>query len=299
MRAERRTPKVLLLGAGGQLGRELARELAHTFEAAGEIVALDRAGLDITDAFHVRSALRELRPDIVVNAAAYTQVDRAEAEADRARAVNAEAPGMIAEEVARLRGLLVHFSTDYVFDGRKGMPYEESDEPNPLNVYGETKLTGENAIRGAHDRHLILRTAWLYGLHGRNFLRTILGRASERSELRIVDDQVGSPTWSRWLAETTAFIVTRVLSGGDGPRGTYHVAGDGTATWYELARAALEHAADPAARRCRVVPIATSEYPTRARRPLYSALSSDRFTRAFLTSGTPWEEQLRRCLASP
>ncbi|CAN5196165.1 dTDP-4-dehydrorhamnose reductase [soil metagenome] len=304
MSADGRAPKILLLGAGGQLGRELARKLARTLEPGGMVVTLDRSALDVTDASRVRSTLRELRPEVVINAAAYTQVDRAEAEANRAIAVNAEAPGVLAEEAARLGALLVHFSTDYVFDGRKGAPYEEVDEPNPLNVYGATKLAGENAIRFAHDRHLILRTAWLYGLHGRNFLRTILGLARARDELRIVDDQVGSPTWSRWLAETTARTIDRAVDH-NGLRGTYHVAGGGSTTWYGLARAAIAHRddGDPPrkshGRPCQLVPISTSEYPTPARRPSYSALSTGRFAAAFSEAIPPWEEQLRRCLTSP
>jgi dTDP-4-dehydrorhamnose reductase len=288
------SPKVLLLGAGGQLGHELARELMHSFGKPG-VVALDRAGLDITDVFRVRSALQDLRPDVVVNAAAYTQVDRAEEEPDLARRVNAEAPRLLAEEAARHGALLVHFSTDYVFDGQKGAPYEENDAPNPLNVYGATKLAGENAIREHSDNHLILRTAWLYGLTGRNFLRTILGLARERDELRVVDDQVGSPTWSHWLAEKTAEIVDLAIRQ-EGLRGTFHVAGGGSTTWYGLARAAIESWVNGGGRPCRVVPIATSEYPTPARRPPYSALSTGRMETDLGVAIQPWKEQLGNCL---
>ncbi len=295
MNADRRSRKVVLLGSGGQLGGELARELSRTFEPAGEIIALDRKGLDITDISRVRSTLRELRPDVVVNAAAYTQVDRAEAEPDRARVVNAEAPGLLAEEAARLGALLVHFSTDYVFDGRKGAPYEVDDVPNPINVYGETKLAGENAIRGCHDRHLILRTAWLYGLFGRNFLRTILALADEREEIRVVDDQIGSPTWSRWLAEISAEIVDRAVRQ-EGLRGTFHAAGGGSTTWYGLARAAIDHRTNGGGRRCRVVPVPTSEYPTLARRPPYSALSNASLQIVLGQPLPPWEVQLAQCL---
>lgn len=289
---------ILLLGAGGQLGRELKR----TLSPVGTMVAFDRSRLDVTDHARVRSTLRDLRPAVIVNAAAYTQVDRAEEEPERARAVNAEALDPLAREAARLGALLVHFSTDYVFDGRKGAPYTEGDEPNPLNVYGETKLAGEEAIRGAGGEHLILRTAWLYGLSGNNFLCTILRLAGERDELRVVDDQTGSPTWHRWLAATVAGVIAAdpaiTGDGGGAARGTYHVAGGGSTTWCGLARAALARAADPAARRCRVVAIPTSEYPTPARRPACSALDSGRLERNLAIDIEPWEEQLERCIVT-
>ncbi|MEJ7811908.1 MAG: dTDP-4-dehydrorhamnose reductase, partial [Gemmatimonadaceae bacterium] len=234
-------PTILLIGANGQLGWELARTLAPL----GRVVAPTRAQLDLADGTRVRAAVRDVRPQIVVNAAAYTAVDQAEREAAMAHAVNGVAPGILAEEAARLRALIVHYSTDYVFDGTTRTPYTERDEPNPLNVYGETKLAGERAIAATGAAHLIFRTAWVYGLRRQNFLRSILGLAHERTELRVVEDQVGAPTWSRMIAEGTALALAHVVPRGgaeaDAPwSGLYHLTAAGQASRFELAKAILE-----------------------------------------------------------
>src|SRR5688572_7979721 len=211
--------RVLLIGRSGQLGWELQRSLAPL----GGLVALDRAGMDLADPDSIHRAIADARPEVIVNAAAYTAVDQAESEPDMAMQVNGIAPGIIAEEAARIGALMVHYSTDYVFDGAQDAPYREDDRTAPINVYGHTKLAGEEAVRAAGGAHLIFRTSWVYAARGSNFLLTMLRLARERSELRIVDDQVGAPTWARTVAEATA----QVLGAGPGPArersGVYHL----------------------------------------------------------------------------
>ena len=291
-------PRILLTGGTGQVGWELARALAPL----GRVVAPGRAGLDLADADGVRRAFRDSAPALVVNAAAHTAVDRAEGEPELARALNAVAPGVLAEEAARAGVPIVHFSTDYVFDGSGSAPYTEVDATAPLGVYGRTKLEGERAVAAAGGAHLVLRTSWVYGTRGHNFLRTMLRLARERDELRVVADQVGAPTWSRMLAEATAAILApfRAGNGWEIPRevsGVYHLAARGSTSWHGFAEAIL--AADPARaeqRARRVVPIASEEYPTPAPRPRYSVLNSERAERVFGVALPDWREQLELCL---
>jgi dTDP-4-dehydrorhamnose reductase len=289
---------IVVTGATGQIGYEAVRQLAPF----GNVVGLTRADLDLAKPAAIREAIRTRRPRVIVNAAAYTAVDRAESERDLCAAINGDAPGVLAEEARRLGALLVHYSTDYVFDGSKRAPYTETDPPAPLNVYGATKLAGEQAIQGAGAAHVILRTSWVYGARGTNFLRTMLRLARERTELRVVNDQVGAPTWSRSVAEATAEIVGYELSRGEEPggglSGLYHVAAAGSTTWYEFARCILEGDPRREEQICRaVVPIRSAEYPTPARRPAYSVLDCTAFGNRFRVALMDWREQLALVLA--
>lgn len=292
-------PRILLTGGTGQVGWELRRALAPL----GEVVAPGRAELDLLDPGALRAAIRELAPRLVANAAAYTEVDRAESEPERAYAANATAPAVLAEEAARAGALLVHYSTDYVFDGEKGAPYAEDDPCAPLNVYGRTKREGEVAVAAAGGPHLVLRTSWVYGTRGKNFLRTMLRLAREREELRVVDDQRGAPTWCRMVAEATAVVVAGLRDGSGGfapegaPWGTYHLSAAGETTWHGFAReiVALDPRRDE--QRCRaVLPIGTAEYPTPARRPRASVLDGSRLAAAFGVRLPHWREQLLQAL---
>jgi dTDP-4-dehydrorhamnose reductase len=282
-------PVILLTGAAGQLGFELARLLT----AHGEVEALDRAALDLADADAVSAAVRRVRPQIIVNAAGYTAVDRAESEPALADAINARAPAVLAEEAKRLDALLIHYSTDYVFDGNSREPYREEDQTKPLNVYGSSKLAGERAITAAGAAHLILRTSWIYGLHGQNFLLTMRRLAATRDELRVVADQFGVPNWSRVLAEATASLVSRGPATLAKKTGIYHLSGRGRASWFDFARAIFDDADRP-----RVVPITTAEYPTPARRPASAVLATDKFEAAFGFALPDWHEMLAACKAT-
>jgi len=260
------------------------------------VAAFDRASLDLSDHARLRAVLRELRPGLIVNAAAYTEVDRAETEQALAARVNTEAPGIIAEEARRLGAWLVHYSTDYVFDGTKPAPYLEDDAPNPLNAYGRTKLAGERAITSVGGKHLIFRTSWVYADRGRNFLLTMRRLARERDELKIVADQLGAPTWARIVAESTALCAIQALRGSassDAMRGTYHLSCGGETNWFEFAQRIFEAAGDPAPR---LIPIAASEYPTSARRPLNSVLDHSKLSRTFGIAPVHWTQALDLCL---
>jgi dTDP-4-dehydrorhamnose reductase len=282
-------PVILLTGAAGQLGFELARLLP----AHGEVQALDRAALNLADADAVAATLRLIRPQIIVNAAGYTAVDRAESEPALADAINARAPAVLAEEAKRLDALLIHYSTDYVFDGNSKEPYREEDHANPLNVYGRSKLAGERAIAAAGGAHLILRTSWIYGWHGQNFLLTMRRLAATRDELRVVADQFGVPNWSRVLAEATASLVGRGATALAAKSGVYHLSGRGRASWFDFARAIFDNADRP-----RVVPITTAEYPTPARRPASAVLATNKFEEAFGIVLPDWRETLAACKAA-
>jgi len=277
--------RILLTGRNGQVGWELERKLAPL----GEVIATERATLDLADPDAIRRVVRETKPDVIVNAAAYTAVDKAESEPELAMRINGIAPGVLAEEAKRLGALLLHYSTDYVFDGDKTTPYVEDDPPNPINVYGKTKLEGERAIQAVGCRHLILRTSWVYGARGRNFLLTMLRLGDQKLEIRVVDDQRGAPTWARDIAEAT---VTMLLQP-DPSTGLYHVVATGETTWCGFAKKVMQLAGLPVS----VIPIATAEYPTRARRPTNSRLAIDKL-RAALGQGMPdWVESLEHCLA--
>lgn len=276
---------ILLLGGNGQVGWELERALAPL----GRVAALGRAEADLASPEALRAAVRAVRPRWIVNAAAYTAVDRAEAEPEAAFAANAHAPGVLAEEARRVGAFLVHYSTDYVFDGSKGAPYTESDAPAPLNVYGRSKLAGERAVQAAGDDHLILRTTWVYGARGGNFLRTMLRLFAERDEVRVVADQMGAPTWSRMIAGATAVIVAASRSGTHG--GVYHLAAAGQTSWHGFAEAIRDTVAEPGTR-VRVMPISTAEYPTPAVRPAWSVLDCGRLARDFGVALPGWRESL-------
>ena len=287
--------RILLTGANGQVGWELRRALAPL----GEVIGLDRSRLDLSRPDTLRATVREIAPGVIVNAAAYTAVDRAESEPELARAINGIAPGVLAEEAQHLDAILVHYSTDYVFDGTKSDPYVESDPTNPLSVYGRTKLEGERAIGVSGCRHLMLRTSWVYGARGHNFLLTMLRLARERRGLRIVDDQIGAPTWSREIAQATATLLTRPELAARGAEGLYHLTASGATSWYGFARAIFE---SPDMARLGVAPpaleaIPTSAYPTPARRPTNSRLDCSRiFSRAGMRLAA-WDAALARCLA--
>lgn len=288
--------KVLLLGGNGQVGRELRRSLAPL----GELVVATRDGgdADAVADFDAPETLTTLiagiAPDVVVNAAAYTAVDKAETDADAAFRINAEAPAAIARACAVSGALLVHYSTDYVFDGSATRPYREDHATAPLGVYGESKLAGEQAIRASGARHAILRTAWVYAAHGKNFLLTMLRLAGEREELRVVADQIGAPTPAAWIADATAVLIRQ----GVDTSGTWHLAAGGETSWHGFAEAIIDeaHLRGLIGRKPRVVAIRTSDYPTPARRPAYSALDTARLQRDFGILPPDWREGLRRTL---
>lgn len=288
--------KILLTGKHGQVGWELQR----TLMPLGQVIALDAKALDLAQPDAIRKTLQSLRPDIIVNPAAYTAVDKAEAEPDLAMAINAVAPGILAEEARKLGALLVHYSTEYIFDGRKQGAYVEEDAANPLNVYGKSKLAGEQAIRATGCNHLILRTSWVYGARSSNFLLTMLRLAQERPELRVVSDQIGAPTWCRSLAEVTALILAQLYApkaAGDAiarASGTYHVTSSGSVSWHGFASEILRLSAmqqTPA-----VVAITSADYPTPARRPMNSVLSGDKLFNTFGVTAGNWHDNLQLCL---
>jgi dTDP-4-dehydrorhamnose reductase len=275
--------RILLTGASGQVGWELRRTLA----SLGEVRSFDRYGLDLADVPTLVATVRSLQPKIIVNAAAYTAVDKAEAERDQAFAVNATAPDVLAEEAKRIGALLVHYSTDYVFDGEKPAPYVEDDPTGPVNAYGASKLAGEQAVANSGCRHLILRTSWVYGPRGRNFYLTMLRLAKERPELRVVDDQVGAPTSSLAIARATAELLPK------GIEGLYHLTATGETSWCGFAREILRRAGMVTP----VVPIRTEDYPTPARRPRNSRLDCARLVRVAGVELASWEEQLAKVVA--
>jgi dTDP-4-dehydrorhamnose reductase len=282
-------PTILLMGAQGQLGRELAALLP----ASGTLVACDRSALDLTDADAIARIVRSVAPCFIVNAAAYTAVDRAETERERAFAINSVAPGVLGAEARRQGAVLIHYSTDYVFDGRRATPYAEDALPGPLNVYGASKLAGERAIAASGAIALTLRTSWVYARHGQNFLMTIERLAGERDELRVVADQIGVPNWARAIARATVTLIERGKGYVGERAGLYHMSAGGSTDWCEFARAILQE------RAVRVTPITTAEYPTPALRPAYGVLDSSRFARTFGFALPDWKTLLHECLRSP
>lgn len=304
-------PVILLTGKNGQLGGELLPRLREL----GEVAAPDRGILDLSKPDAIRRIVQEVRPQLIVNAAAYTEVDGAETDRETARRVNAEAPGVLAEEAKQIGAALVHYSTDYVFDGAKLTPYDEADSTNPLNVYGKTKLAGEEAIRISGVPHLIFRTSWVYATRGKNFMLTILRLATEREELKIVGDQVGAPTCAPELALATCQILAgkNARNGGQfvssDVSGTYHMTAAGQTTWFEFAQSILEQAKAQLSSTGwlanatrgqkliaqRLVPISTAEFNSPALRPRYSVLSNLRLTKKFGISLPDWRAQLERC----
>ena len=288
-----RDVRVLILGAAGQVGLELQR----SFAGRGETIAVDRADLNLAEPDQVRELLRRVEPDLILNAAAYTAVDRAEEELDAAMAINAAMPRVLAEEAARLNALLVHYSTDYVFDGRKEAPWTEEDPTGPLNAYGASKLAGEEAIRKTGGRYLIFRTSWVYGPHGRNFLLTMLRLGRERDRLSVVNDQYGAPTSSIALAEATRAVVDRIEGGSLGGPASwadlYHMSCAGSVTWYGFAEAIFARSENAlGGRRPRVEAIPSSEYPMPAKRPRNSVLSNARLRERLGVELPDWETAL-------
>lgn len=288
--------KILVTGINGQVGFELHRSL----QALGEVVAVDRAQMDLSKLQQVRDVIRAVRPDLIVNPAAYTAVDQAENERELAFRINGEAPAVMAEEAKKLGAGLVHFSTDYVFDGSKVGPYVETDPTCPVNVYGASKLAGEQAIIAAGVPHLILRTSWVYGMRGKNFLLTVLRLAAERDQLRIVGDQFGSPTWSRTIADTTAQLLARLdaregllaaMAGGQG--GIYHLTASGSTSWHGFTEQIVAHPS--VANKPQVTAIATHEYPLPARRPHNSVMAAGRLAAQGIHL-PGWQSALGLCL---
>jgi dTDP-4-dehydrorhamnose reductase len=289
--------RLLVTGANGQVGCELRQSLAPL----GEVIALDRAACDLARPAEVARILRAATPDIIVNAAAYTAVDRAEQEEELATLINGTAVGEIAQAARQLGALLIHYSTDYVFDGRKDAPYAEDDVPSPISAYGRSKLAGERAIAQCGGRYLIVRTSWIYAARGHNFLKTVLRLARERDELRIVDDQIGAPTWARDLAAATAVMTRQArqeIARGDFESGLFHVTGSGATSWFVFAQAVVKQAEQYGllARKSKIVPIASSEYPVAATRPKNSRLSGARARHRFQIALPEWEQSLAVCM---
>jgi dTDP-4-dehydrorhamnose reductase len=291
--------KILLAGKNGQVGFELQRALAPL----GEVVALDREACDLADVEALRDLVRRIAPDVIVNPAAYTAVDKAESDRDTAFAINARAPGVLGEAAARLGALVVHFSTDYVFDGSKEGAYTEADTPAPQSVYGQSKYEGEKALAEANAHHLILRTSWVVGAHGGNFAKTMLRLAAEREQLGVVADQFGAPTPAALLADLAAHLVRQYRRDGaeSFPYGTYHVTASGATNWCDYARFVIAeaHASGKSLKVTpeQVKPLTTAQYPTPAKRPMNSRLDTSRFRETFGLRLPPWEEGLRQVLA--
>ena len=282
--------KILLTGVTGQVGQELQKTLLPL----GEIKSVNRQDLDLTKPELIRSAIADLNPDIIVNAAAYTAVDKAETEPELAKIINGIAPTIMAEAAQQAGATLVHISTDYVFDGKNYTPYTEEDIPNPIGIYGKSKLIGEEGVRNNCDRHIILRTAWVYGSRGYgNFVKTMLRLGAEREELRVVADQIGSPTWSYDIASA----ITKLIS--NSAMGTYHFTNSGVASWYDFAVAIFNEAKQLGfpLKIQQIAPITTAEYPTPAQRPAYSVLSKVKISQTLGICPPHWHESLQLMLA--
>ena len=280
--------RILITGKNGQVGTELSR----LYPSSGDVVLTGRDECDLSNEQSIRDTVRRVKPAVILNAGAYTAVDQAEKEPGLCFAINAHAPRVLAQEAARLDALLIHYSTDYVFNGEKAAPYLETDPVSPVNVYGESKAAGEAAIAEVAARFLVLRTSWVYGAHGKNFLRTMLRLGAERPELRVVDDQLGAPTSAAAIASATARLVEQSLSGA---QGIYHMTAAGSTTWCGFARAIFQ--AGVLGTQPRVQPIASSDYPTPAKRPANSVLSNDKFAHAFGFRLPTWQQQLNDVLA--
>ena len=289
--------KILLIGKNGQVGWELRRTLAPL----AEVVAVDYPEINLADTRALRQFVAGTRPTVVVNAAAYTAVDKAETETELCRQINAVAPGVLAEEAKKIGALMVHYSTDYVFDGAKTSPYVETDAPNPLGAYGRSKWEGDRAVQASGADHLIFRLCWVYGARGQNFMLTMQRLARERETLRVVGDQFGCPTWSRLIAETTALALKQVLAGANRSayNSEYHLAASGQTNWHGFASRIIEWMPE-AERKCRAMEkIATAEYPTPARRPANSVLDCGKLRKTFGLRLPDWEASLRQVLDKP
>jgi dTDP-4-dehydrorhamnose reductase len=290
------SPTILIIGRIGQVGWELRRTLAPL----GRIVCIDFPDIDLTDGKSITRWVGETRPEVIVNAAAYTAVDKAETEFEKCNQINGIAPGILAEQAKKLSALLVHYSTDYIFDGTKTSPYTEEDPTNPLGAYGRSKLAGDQAVLQVNPNHLIFRLCWVYGARGQNFMLTMMRLAREREKLRVVRDQFGCPTWSRMIAETTALALKQVLATNDPGafKGVYHLAASGHTNWHDFAKAIIE-LMPPEGKKCKQVEaITTAEYPLPAKRPAYSVLSCDKLERTFGLRLPDWHESLKQVMES-
>ncbi|MEN8215466.1 MAG: dTDP-4-dehydrorhamnose reductase [Pseudomonadota bacterium] len=291
---------ILLIGPTGQVGWELQR----CVQTLGQVVAVDKvdtkiaqANIDLANPDSIRQIMRDVKPAIILNAAAYTAVDKAEQEPELAQAINGTALGILAEESLRLKSLLIHYSTDYVFDGNYEQPYIETDVVNPLGVYGATKLAGEQAIQAVGGHYFILRTAWVYGSRGKNFLLTMQRLAKERNELKVVADQFGAPTWSRMIAQATTNLLTQLHSplyqlDIEGLSGIYHLTSAGKTSWYEFAKAIIA----ASNKQVSVLPLSTADYPTAAKRPANSVLSNAKLAETFGITLPAWDRALNLCM---
>lgn len=290
--------KILLTGKNGQLGFELQRAMAPI----GQLVALDHGSCNLADPDSIRNAIREYRPNVIINAGAYTAVDKAETDSQMAFAVNGEALGIIGEEAAAISAWVMHYSTDYVFDGMQDGWYVENDGPRPRSVYGSSKLAGEQALQHSGAKHIILRTSWVFGAHGNNFAKTMLRLAAERDELRVVNDQFGAPTSAALIADVSAHLVRQASLQGmsDFPFGLYHLAAAGATNWHEYASFVI-HEATLVGRKLRtttdrITPVAASEYQTAAVRPLNSRLDTSKLRATFDLVMPTWQEGVRHML---
>lgn len=282
---------ILLIGCNGQVGTQLKIAL----QSYGNLIAVARPEVELAQPETIKDLIKRNKPQIIINAAAYTAVDKAESEPELANQINSVAPRILAEEANKLKALLIHISTDYVFDGKTNLPYQENDSTNPLSVYGETKLAGEQAIESICSNYLILRTAWVYGSGGKsNFVKTMLRLGAQKSELKVVNDQIGSPTWATDIAQTIAMLITKDQI----KSGIYHYTNSGVASWYDFAVAIFEEAKllDFPLKIERVVPIPTSEYPTPANRPSYCVLNCAKISSLMESYPPYWRESLRKML---
>lgn len=286
--------RILITGSTGQLSRELQLALA----GEGKVLALGHRVMNLAEPAQIRQQVRLLRPGLIINAAAYTAVDPAQGDRNQAFAVNAIGPGVLAEEAAALGIPLIHYSTDYVFDGRKSEPYDEDDQPAPLSVYGASKLAGEQAIQAVGGQHLILRTSWVYSTHGRNFLLTMQRLLKERDSLSVVNDEIGAPTWAGTIAAVTAQMVRKQRNGTGGPSGLYHLTASGETSWYGFACTIAEQLRREGLLRARLEPILSADYPTAAQRPLNSRLNCARLQRDWQIELPDWKAALQQCLGN-
>ncbi|MGE8189470.1 dTDP-4-dehydrorhamnose reductase [Pseudomonas sp. NPDC086278] len=285
--------KILISGEHGQVSRELQLRLA----TVGELVVLGRDQLNLAQPEQIRQQVQRVRPDLIINAAAHTAVDQAESEPELAFAINAIGPGVMAEEASKLGIPLIHYSTDYVFDGRKSAPYNEADATNPLSVYGQSKLAGEQAITQVQGQHLVLRTSWVYSTHGRNFLLTMQRLLQEKPEMRIVADQIGAPTWAGTIASSTVALIERWQAGDAGAWGTYHLTAQGETSWFGFAQAIGEALREHGKSCSTLRPIPSIDYPTPAARPLNSRLDCSRLQCEWGVSQADWQTAFRECIA--
>ena len=283
--------KIFLTGAYGQVGWELNRALLPY----GALHACDQDTLDLLDESAIRQRIRDFKPDVIINAAAYTAVDRAEGDRDLCRALNAGAPEILAQEAERAGAWMVHYSTDYVFNGKNDRPWTEDDAPDPVNFYGQSKLEGDMAVAENAPKHLIFRTSWVYASRGSNFPLTMLRLFAEKKELRIVNDQMGAPTWARYIAQTTIMALCRALGASDASlAGVYNLVASGVVSWYDFAREIRQYAGG--FEDVELSPVPTAEYPTPAARPKWSVLSTEKIRRAFGVHTPPWQDAMRLCI---